>query len=355
MKKISFNIGTQEITFLHIASGIFVIAGVTLLGWFFVHANRMISPATFEEDVPDEVQVLCSPRLLDGVCVAPEETKPALYAVMIENHLDARPQSGLARAAVVYEAPVEANYSRFMALIPHGSDISKIGPVRSARPYFLDWVSEYGKPMYIHVGGSPDALAKLKSSNYFDFNEFYRGNYFWRSRDRYAPHNVYTSSELLNQGSEEYGNASSTIPDTTWNYAKVEPCTSACVTTITASFLPPVYEAVWTYSTSTEMYSRYQLGKPHVDQDGTQISADTIVVQRVVSRVLDSELRIEMETIGEGEAIVFTKGTKVEGKWIKSSREGKTRFYDNRGNEIPFTPGKIWIEVINQVGDLEYK
>ncbi len=351
MDKDTVTIGNREIKLFYIASGIIAFLGVVLLVWFLVQAaDRDASRVTDQEMVPDEARILCTPRILDGVCVPSEKENPRIYAVMIENHLDARPQSGLARASVVYEAPVEANYSRFMALFPEGEDIPKIGPVRSARPYFLDWAREYGKPMYVHVGGSPDALTKLRSSDYFDFNEFYRGKYFWRSMDRYAPHNVYTSSEFLKQGWEEYGDASSTMSDVTWKYAEVSPCTTECIMGITVSFLPPVYEAVWTYSTSTEVYSRYQLGKPHVDQDGTQISADTIVIQRVATRVLDSELRIEMDTIGEGEATVFTKGTKVEGTWIKRSREEKTRFYDSEGNEIPFTPGTIWIEVVNDQG-----
>ena len=97
------------------------------------------------------------------------------------------------------------------------------------------------------------------------------------------------------------------------------------------------------------------MGKPHVDQDGTQISAETIVVQRVQTKVLDDELRIEMNTIGTGDALVFTKGNVIKGTWKKFSKSSKTRFYDSSGQEITLTPGKIWIEVVNQVGDIDYR
>ncbi len=355
MKFPQFFIDKKEITALHIASGALIISGIALLAWFFVHANYRASAWIDEDFVPEEARVVCSPRIIDGMCVTPGTEKPKLVAVMIENHLDARPQSGLSRAAVVYEAPVEGNYSRFMAIFPLGEEVDKVGPVRSARPYFLDWAREFGKPMYMHVGGSPDALQELRSTTYFDFNEFSRGSYFWRSRDRYAPHNTYTSSEQWARGWEDFGSDTFSFSNESWLYGEVVPCTTTCTTSIVASFAPPVYRAEWKYATTTEKYTRYQLNKPHVDQDGTQISANTLVVQYVTTVVLDAELRIEMDTVGEGNAIVFTKGNKVEGTWKKISRDSKTRFYDSNGVEIPFTPGKIWIEVVNQVGDAEYK
>src|SRR5690606_23920743 len=135
---------------------------------------------------------------------------PRTVGIMIENHYDARPLSGLADASVVYEAPVEGNYTRFLAVFPEDAEVQKIGPVRSARTYYLDWVSEYPDMLYMHVGGSPDALEKIKTHGIFDFNEFYRGWYYWRDSGRYAPHNVYTSSALFQKAMDEYANTSST-------------------------------------------------------------------------------------------------------------------------------------------------
>lgn len=356
MRNDTVTIGNREIKLLYIASAVITVLGVVLLVWFVFHSSYRSTVSLVDESfVPDESSVVCEPRVLDGRCVDLEEQEYELYAVMIENHRDARPQSGLARASVVYEAPVEANFSRFMALYTSQQDVPKIGPVRSARSYFLDWVSEYGTPLYAHVGGSPAALAALKSSRYFDFNEFYRGSYFWRSTDRYAPHNVYTSTELLKKGFEEYGTTSTLFVSSTWLYGSVPVCDDACVITITISFSPPVYEAVWVYSSSTEKYTRFQMGKPHADQDGTVITADTIVVQQVESRVLDEVGRLDITTVGEGGAHVFTKGRLVTGTWVKNSRESKTRFYDMDGKEIPFTPGTIWIEVVNGRGTVAWE
>lgn len=348
-----------EVRALYIASGVLLLSGILLIIWF---ATRSFSSPLFVDHVDDDdgVDVVeeewCThPRVLDGLCVDTEEERVvSVIAVMIENHTEARPQSGLARASVVYEAPVEGNYSRFLALFPIDLEIGKVGPVRSARPYFLTWAREYGTPMYMHVGGSPAALDMLRDTAlYFDFNEFYRGQYFWRSTDRRAPHNTYTSSENWQAGWERYAKDSYTPTSTSWVYGEVEACTDACVSRVTVSFAPPMYQTVWTYSTSSERFIRAQAGRPHSDHDGVQIGADTLVVQYVTTRVLDGEGRLSMDTIGTGEAVVLTKGHVIEGVWKKESVGDKTRFFDMNDEEIVFTPGNIWIEVMNQVGFVE--
>lgn len=295
-------------------------------------------------------------RAIDGVCVNnDEEARPRIVTVMIENHTDARPQSGLVDASVVYEAPVESNYSRFLAIYPKTAEVEKLGPVRSARPYFLDWVSEYGDAMYMHVGGSNEALEKIGQYQMFDMNEFFRGWYFWRSKDRYAPHNTYTSSDMWNKAFEEYPREEIMPAVDAWKFEKSEPCLENCITQITATFFAPTYEAVWKYSTSTEKYDRYQMGRPHVDQDGRTITADTIIVQRVKTQVLDSVGRIAMDTVGSGEAIVFRDGKKITGTWKKESRTARTSWFDAEGNDIPLKAGTIWVEVVNDRGSVSFK
>lgn len=300
------------------------------------------------------------PRLLDGVCVdSADKTNPELVAVMIENHVDARPQSGLDKASIVYEAPVEANYTRFMAIFPVTTEVSKVGPVRSARPYYLNWLREYGKDiMYMHVGGSPDALDIIKAdSSIFNFDQFFNGPYFWRSTDRYAPHNVYTSSANWTKAWEDKGLKENT-DFKSWSFRDIGNCEGEgenCVNKITVSYLPPAYEAIWKYNSSTRKYARYQMEGRHLDQDGTAIEADTVIVQKVSSTVLDDYGRIKVDTIGSGEAIVFQNGHKEEGEWRKDSVNGRTEWYGPNGQPIPLKPGKIWVEVVNQRGGAEWE
>lgn len=294
---------------------------------------------------------------LNGVCVSDlVSANQPVVAVMVENHVAARPQSGLAAASVVYEVPVEANYTRFLTLFPLNAVVQKVGPVRSARPYFLDWVAEWSRPLYAHVGGSPEALEIIKSRGVFDLNEMYRGWYFWRSTDRSAPHNTYISSDLWQKAWADYRGGTEPAK-TKWVFATTTAwCTSDCVNTLKVDFLPPAYAAEWRYSTSTGRYGRWQIEGKHLDQDGvTQIKADTIVVQKVQETVTDEVGRLEIGTIGSGEALVFTQGRVQIGRWRKNSVDAQTEWVNEVGAPLVLSPGKIWLEIVPQTGRVRYE
>jgi hypothetical protein len=120
--------------------------------------------------------------------------------VIIENHGDARPQSGLNNADLIYETVAEGGITRFLAIF-HSTPASEIGPVRSARDYFAELANEWGV-LFAHVGGSDEVLAQLAQKQYKNIdslNEFFFGKYFRRVKTRAAPHNTYTSHSELNQ------------------------------------------------------------------------------------------------------------------------------------------------------------
>ena len=280
---------------------------------------------------------------LTGVCVENAAAKtPALVAVMIENHPEARPQAGLAEAEVVYEAMVEGNYTRFLAIYPYDKVVTKVGPVRSARPYYLDWLEEYGNPLYMHVGGSPDALTLIAQRKIWDVNEFFFGNSFWRATNRYAPHNTYTNTERWQKliGQETVNKF---IP---WTFTTSTPtCVSRCVQTVEIPYLRPDFVAIWKFNSSTNNYERWQGNMPHKTESST-IHADTIVIMEAPIKVLDDVGRLEMKTIGSCPVIVIMAGQKISGTWQKSALTERTNFYDQAGQEINFKPGKIWVQVV---------
>lgn len=342
----------DEATQIYLLSTLIFLAGVVLLAWFLAqyfllqYDSIVVSEPVLVEEV-EKKQDCEFRRKLDGVCVdSRRDLSPELVAVMIENSADAWPLSGLATASVVYEAPVEGNIPRFMAIYNLFSDVAEVGPVRSARPYFLDWVSEYGQTMYMHVGGSPDALAKIEADNIFDMNEFGRGRYFYRESSRTAPHNAYTNSKLWQKASEDYSKFYDESIYDGWVFEVSEPCLENCVGGVTVSFGAPIYSVYWTYNTSTNNYTRFQGKNKDIDSDGSQIVADTVVVQRVKSVVLDEVGRKQIDTIGEGEVTIFKAGQMVEGEWSKASRTDRTQFYDLDGKIIPLQPGKIWVEIL---------
>jgi len=357
----------QKTNLPYIIAGACVFLGILLLVLFSIFGEHP-SDSRVDDTVVDTSEEVSAPasctymRHLDGVCVDSMTAQdPVLIGIMIENHYDARPLSGLSRASVVYEAPVEANFNRFFALFPVDTDIQKVGPVRSARPYYLDWLSEYPGTMYMHVGGSPDALDKIAQYGLFDMNEFYHGWYYWRDTARYAPHNAYTSQKLWSAALKDYGGTGDPVDTNVfraWKFRSWDACEEQCVYEITTTFAGKTYEATWQLNTSTEQYERYEFDEPVIDAETKEhIIADTLIVQYVDTTVLDGVGRLGMDTIGSGEAIVFRNGFKVEGQWRKVSRTERTKFYDfdEEGHQIELNAGKIWIVVMNRSDGISFK
>lgn len=290
---------------------------------------------------------------LTGFQVEEEVVTPRVYGVMIDNQEDAWPQIGLDQAFLVYEAPVEAGISRLLAFFYEGQEIKKIGPVRSARPYFLDWNNELDA-LYAHVGGSDSALDRIATGGTFDLNQFWFDPYFWRAENRYSPHNVYTSTELL--GSyvafrKEQGRAPVPLYES-WLFKEPAIVDSADTKRLEVSFYPPTYLVEWKFDASKNRYFRFQSGSAHVMENGAQIMADNVAVMVTDISILDSVGRRKIRTLGEGEARVFQDGKMRKAIWKKASASQRLRFYDVNGIEIAFNPGVTWVEIIPDVQDL---
>ncbi|TAK05388.1 DUF3048 domain-containing protein [Patescibacteria group bacterium] len=281
---------------------------------------------------------------LDGTPDDGEPLRP--FAVMIENHGDSRPQSGLSAAKLVFEAPVEGGITRFLAVYAASGTVREIGPVRSARPYYLDWVLELGAD-YVHVGGSPEAFTKLARLRLHDIDEFAYGTAaFWRSSRRYAPHNTYTSVELLNGVREERAWAA-TSTAAPWRYVDPQAPEERPTSTpnLVIDFSSPTYRVEWRYQHDDNAWRRFQAGAPHADVDGTPILAANVAVIRTETQVLDAVGRLKLRTVGSGKAWVFRDGRMITGRWKKLAAEERIRFETVDGKEIPFVPGPTWIEV----------
>lgn len=285
---------------------------------------------------------------LTGAVVYEKTDAPQVYGVMVDNHVDAWPQAGLNRAFLVFEAPVEAGISRFLAFFHEGQEVKKIGPVRSARPYFLDWNNELDA-LYAHVGGSDAALDLIVSGGTFDLNEYWLAGYFWRAHNRYAPHNTYTSTERLSS----YAGQRHPVYET-WTFKDSPIVPRPEVERFELFFYPPTYVVEWKFDSSLNRYRRFQGGSAHTMEDGEQVTADNVAVVVTDVAILDSVGRRRVRTLGEGEAIVFVDGKKKEGRWKKNTQSARLRFYDERGEEIVFNAGVTWVEVIPDADDLSF-
>ena len=276
------------------------------------------------------------------------DIQPQVVGVMIDNHPDARgSQAGLGAAKVVYEALVEGGITRYLALFDSTQTAAKVGPIRSARPYFIDWLREYGDALYLHSGGSPDALDYIKKINLFDGNEFYFGKYYWRNDKITPPHNLFTSAKGWQELWQDAERTVTTTGWPGWRFATSTPASPSGEAVVAVAIpFSSEYSVRWGHQADSQIYTRSINNQPHQDEAGKQISAATVVVQFVPMKVVDKEGRRELATVGGGEARVFFSGRMIRGRWAKTSPTARTRFYTPLGEEIPLTPGKIWIEVV---------
>ncbi|MFH0779925.1 MAG: DUF3048 domain-containing protein [Parcubacteria group bacterium] len=285
-----------------------------------------------------------SRRKIDGACID-GKTESFVYAAMIDNMNVARPAYGLSRASLVYEAIAEAPITRFIAFFSGDEKIDRIGPVRSTRPYYVDWVKEING-VYSHVGGSPDALMTLLNYD-FDLNEFTSNEYFWRSDNHLAPHNVFTSSDLVLKAIEEK-NWQLPADFGSWIFKPDAAMADRPeAQTVSVDFANPVYNVKWEYGKETNDYLRSEGGVAQKDADnGAEIRAKNVAVMYVSSRVIDAVGRRSTKTIGGGEAVVFQDGKATTGTWKRDGLNSRTRFFDDAGKEISFNAGTTWIEAV---------
>lgn len=280
---------------------------------------------------------------LTGKEVADEAaTKQAATAIMIENSPDARPQSGLKDSGVVFEAIAEGGITRFLVLYQQEKP-QMIGPVRSVRMYYVDWLAAFNASV-AHVGGSASALAEVRNGNYRDIDQFFNAGTYWRATDRYAPHNVYTSFERLDALNQAKGYTSSTFTGFTRKESKAETPTA---TSISVTISSALYNSSYAYDPATNLYNRSQAGAPHMDREAGQIAPRVVIVMKVPqSRVFEDGYREQINTVGSGQATIFQDGTVQEVTWTKPSRSEQISFTDTEGKPVALARGQTWITAV---------
>lgn len=295
------------------------------------------------------------PSDLSGLPVAPALNQLPVTGVMIENSTDARPQSGLGQAMVVFEAVAEGGVTRFLALFQDTSP-SNVGPIRSARPYYIQWDLGFDAP-YAHVGGSPDGLADIKAWGVKDLDEFANGGSYHRISTREAPHNVYTAISTLNQLETSKGYLHSSF--TGFSRKAAAPAKTPTAGNINLTLSGPLYNAQYTYMASTNSYNRSEGGAPQIDANTNQQIAPTVVIAMVVPEsqgALDATgaYYSNYNVIGSGVAYVFQDGTLTTGTWSKTASNAQLTFTDASGKTIKLDPGQTWLTAVTSTSDVTY-
>lgn len=281
-------------------------------------------------------------------------TKQAVTGIMIENSPDARPQSGLKSAGVVYEAIAEGGITRFLALYQQAKP-QLIGPVRSVRLYHVDWVAPF-QASVVHVGGSKFALNEVRNGNYRDLDQFFNSPYFWRATDRYAPHNVYTNFQKLDALNVKKGYSTSVF--TSWPRTDGSPAKAPNATQIDVKISGPLYNSHYQYDAASNTYARSEGGAPHKDREAGQITPSIVIVLDThMSKVFEDGWRENIVTTGSGKARIFQNGTVKEATWTKADRGSQIGFTDQSGKQIELVRGQTWITAVpaNQGGGVSWK
>jgi hypothetical protein len=277
-----------------------------------------------------------------------------VVGVMLADHADARPQAGLSMADVVWQAPAEGGIPRYLALFQSEMP-SLVGPVRSARSYYIAWAAEWDA-LYVHVGGAPNALATLRSEGQgqlvYGADEFrYGGRYLYRSTDRFAPHNVFTEAERLRALATVVGAADGPL-EAAWQFARpVPPAARPIGGRIDVDY--PYNHVRYDYDAATNRYLRSVSGEgPEIDTaNGERVAPRNVVVLLMRFEQLPGAAnvrlgRLDADVVGSGRAWIATNGTTVEGTWRKAALDAPTLLFDAAGEPVDLTVGQTFVQVI---------
>ncbi|MCA0757867.1 DUF3048 domain-containing protein [Paenibacillus sp. N4] len=308
-------------------------------------ATEVIVQPTASEAPPPTPEPLPYTAPLTGIKQA-TEAKARPIAVMINNFAAARPQSGLTNADVIWEVLAEGGITRLIAVFQStDAATDTVGPVRSIRPYLIDIGDSYGAVLG-HAGASTDGYAVLQKQGKPYLDEISNaGGSFWRSKDRKAPHNLYTSLEKLREGADKKKYKTDvTVPAYTFaDEGAAEPGVPA--TGITVSFLLKDYKVGYSYDAAAGLYKRSINEKPHIDlNNGEQLTGTNVVVIGANHRTLDNEGRLAVNLTDGGPAVLFQKGKAIEAEWVRAP-DGMIRIVLN-GAELPLVPGKTFFHIV---------
>ena len=275
---------------------------------------------------------------------ADHEVKTRPYMVMVENAPQARPQTGLDQADIVYEILAEGEITRFVSVF-QSQAAGEIGPVRSIRPYFVE-IGDALDAIIVHAGWSQDAMDMMAGRNLAHLDEVYGdGAYYWRSTDRKAPHNLYTSVDLMKKGAEARKFR------TEWNgplltFAKEgqSTLTGAAVHYIQIPYLMG-YFASYDYDAADGVYKRSMEGKPHLDKEtGKQLQTKNLLVLESKHQIIDKEGRRIVDVFGPNKGMIFQEGLSQAITWER--KNGMLRAYASDGKEVPLLPGNTWVQIV---------
>lgn len=303
---------------------------------------------------------------LDGLVVSKSVASRRPVAVMIDNcSCGARPQSGLGSASLVFETLAEGGITRYMAVyLDHSAP--EVGPIRSARPYFVRWAAGY-KAIYAHAGGSPAALHTIKrlSARHVlaDVNGLLGYSEFYRTAVRPAPHNLYASVNGIRKIAQQQ-HANHPVSYVGFSFKSPAPFVQRRRQRVQIGFSTTAiesggeYAVAYRYDRHRNVYWRRVGGVADMDHNtrGKQIAPTNVVVLITPIGPIpnDAESRVSVGVLGTGEALFFHDGSVAQGSWTKKYPSSALRLLNAQGQPEKLDPGQTWIEGVSDKSNVTY-
>lgn len=324
---------------------------LVILGVIFYFVNDKFDLVSKIKDVGSTVEKEKEEeKPIPKLQIVDEGSNSRVIAVMINNSHRAWPHSGLQDAFLNYEIIVEGGITRIMSLFKD-KNTERIGSVRSARHYYLDYAME-NDAVYVHFGHSPQALSDISKYGIDNINGIYSSGLYWRDKslNKASEHTAFTSMERINDliGSKGYRNTSE--ERMLLNYTTDEVDLKRMENSIKADTVFIDYSSytntTYEYDKNTKLYERTMDGTPHTDYiTGLQYTTKNIITYQVKNKSIDSTGRQNLENTGTGSGYYITNGYAVPITWEKTSRESKTIYKYENGNEIDVSDGVTWIQI----------
>lgn len=270
-----------------------------------------------------------------------------VLSIKVENSPEARPQTNLQRADVVYESVTEGGITRFNALF-QSTDPDRVGPVRSARLSDLSIVPQY-HALFFFSGASSTVNGRVNAAGIENLSEDAGISApYLRSSDRRAPHNLYIIPTKARAEAVRRKMASSRAIEGLAFGASGDESTQ----TVNGIYVPfsPANKVQWTYDKAANAYQRVDNGRPHIDKaTGRQLSARNVVVlwarYTPASHDKVGSTTYDITLVGTGRVSVFHDGVCWNGTW-SATKDAPPRFTSADGRQIRLTPGNTWFQVV---------
>lgn len=282
---------------------------------------------------------LCS---FEGVPLNKDEKLYKPIAVIFDNHLSALPHRGISDACIVFETLAEGGITRILSIYSHKKP-REVGPVRSARIYFVDIALSYSA-LLSHCGGSPDALSTLRKLP-IDLDQIRFSEPYHRIKEKRAPHNLIGNLNKMLLLARRLNYDLKPITEPFFSFAG-PPQETTPVKEVFVPFPLKSYCVTWKFDDSDNSFIRFTKKGLYVDElTKKPVKIKNLIVLKALMKRRDEKGRLDIQIQGSGQAFYFIEGRYKKGIWKKEPRRPFI-FLDENSEDIKLSPGLTWIEII---------